>query len=682
MPEASSQAPEITDADIDWVRDLMRLEILDPPRRTFLAARNTLDVSACPGSGKTTLIVAKLAILARKWPHRTKGICVLSHTNVAREEIQRRLGSTVVGQRLLDYPHFIDTIHGFVNRFLALPWLNSNGFPSPTIDNDVTTAYRRRVLANADYWTVQNFLAQKYSGFDRLRICARDFSFDLGGKPFPAGPNAKSFKLAKQAIETAAHAGYFCYDEMFVWGHALLANFPAVALWLRHRFPLVIIDEMQDTFEAQGAILQAVFPRTLPDVIVQRVGDPNQAIFDDSDAEPNKSDPFPDSDPTRCVDIPSSHRFGPEIAALASPFAVAPVGNHGLCGIGPKAITGAPTTCDHAIFIFPSNSTVGVLDAYGKHVLTTFDDGTLAKGMVTAVGAVHQDASDIAPGHDQFPKSVPHYWSGYTADICRKDPHPKSFVQYVRAAQAIVRDGHDLAPGVERIASGLVRLAGHIGNAGQLKRKARTHRAIIDALEANAAVLTTYRQMIKKVLIDWIPLTEKNWGTVRTDILAIACALCDGPTNPNVINFLEWPDTDPSLAVGASTSAHDASPNVYHVSHGNRRVNIRLGSIHSVKGQTHLATLVLNTYWHDHSFRRMLPWLLGDKVNEGGAKVQDRKRLLQTYVAMTRPSHMICLAVPYSICSGAKSFSQHIATLSARGWRVAEIIDGAPVWHG
>jgi DNA helicase II / ATP-dependent DNA helicase PcrA len=126
MPDAFPLVPEITEEDIDWVIDLMRLNALDGPRRTFLTARNTLDVSACPGSGKTTLVVAKLAILARKWTHRTKGICVLSHTNVAREEIQHRLGSTVVGQRLLNYPHFIDTIHGFVNRFLALPWLNSN----------------------------------------------------------------------------------------------------------------------------------------------------------------------------------------------------------------------------------------------------------------------------------------------------------------------------------------------------------------------------------------------------------------------------------------------------------------------------------------------------------------------------------------------------------------------------
>jgi len=147
MPDALSPIPEITDEDVEWVRALMGLDGIDAPRRAFLTSPSALDLSACPGSGKTTLIVANLAILARKWPHRTKGVCVLSHTNVAREEIRHRLSGTAVGQRLLGYPHFIDTIHGFVNRFLALPWLNSNGYPSPTIDNDVATAYRRGVLA-------------------------------------------------------------------------------------------------------------------------------------------------------------------------------------------------------------------------------------------------------------------------------------------------------------------------------------------------------------------------------------------------------------------------------------------------------------------------------------------------------------------------------------------------------
>ncbi|MBM3567289.1 MAG: ATP-dependent helicase [Alphaproteobacteria bacterium] len=680
MPDALPLVPEITDEDIDWVRDLMGLEVLDAPRRAFLSARSTLDVSACPGSGKTTLIVAKLAILSKKWPHRTKGICVLSHTNVAREEIQHRLGTVVVGQRLLDYPHFIDTIHGFVNRFLALPWLSSNGFPSPTIDNDVATAYRRGVLEKADYWWVQKFLEQKNSDFGRLRICARDLSFDLGGRKFPAGPDAKSFNLAKQAIKSAAQAGYFCYDEMFVWARALLEDFPEAASWLRRRFPLVIVDEMQDTFEAQGALLHAVFPRASSDFVVQRVGDPNQAIFDDADAEPDEHDPFPD--PVSFLSIPNSHRFGPEIAALASPFAVTPVGTGGLCGIGPKAITGVPDSCPPAIFIFPDNSTAGVLDAYGKYILANFSDSTLASLAVTAVGAVHQDASDVAPGHEHYPKSVPHYWSNYTAEIARKEPHPKTLAQYFQAAQAIVRDRRDLAPGVEKIAFGLIRLASSVGDAGQFKRKARTHRAIIDALAADATVLAAYRQLVKALLIDWMPLTVANWGTMQNSILAMVRALCKGATEPaNAANFIAWPGVDPSLTVGPPASPRDAGPNVYRVEDGNRRLDIRLGSIHSVKGQTHLATMVLNTFWYDHSSQQMLPWLLGTEVNASGAKIRDRKRLLQTYVAMTRPSHLICLAVPRFIFGDDHALAKHLTTLGGRGWRVAEIENGIAQWR-
>jgi hypothetical protein len=682
MPDALPLIPEITDEDIVWVRDLMRLDSLDGPRRAFLVARNTLDVSACPGSGKTTLVVAKLAILARKWPHGTKGICVLSHTNVAREEIQGRLGNTLIGQRLLRYPHYIDTIHGFVNRFLALPWLNSNGYPSPIIDNGVTTAYRRRVLGSAEYWTVQNFLKKKGSDFDRLRICDRDLSFNLGTKAFPAGPETKSFTLAKQAIESAARAGYFCYDEMFVWARALLEDFPDVSSWLRRRFPLVLLDEMQDTFELQGSVLHAVFPRTSPNIVVQRVGDPNQAIFDDFDAKPDETDPFPDLDAARCLEIPNSYRFGPEVAALASPFAITPVSTAGLCGTGPRLVNGAPTVCGNTIFIFPNSTTAGVLDAYGKHVLATFDDGVLERGVITAVGAVHKNASEIVPGHAHFPMSVSHYWSGYTPEIARKEPHPNSLVQYIRKAQAVVRDGRDLSPGVEKLASGLLRLAGYIGSVGRIKRKARMHRTVLDVLGTDATALGVYRRLVKTLLIDWMPLTEDNWNGIQADILNIACAICDGDTVlTSATSFLAWPGDDTSLAVIAPTSPTDAGPNVYRVLSDDRHVDIRLGSIHSVKGQTHLATLVLNTFFNAHSSQRILPWLLGDKVNENGAKVQDRKRLLQTYVAMTRPSHMICLAVPRSTFGNDEVFAHHTATLNKRGWRVVEIIEGSLIQH-
>lgn len=129
----------ISDEDVDWAIAVLKLRDIDAPRRAFLKSLTTLDVAACPGSGKTTLVVAKLAILARKWKSATRGICVLSHTNVAREESSHRLGNTDVGQRLLGYPHFIDTIHAFVSRFLATPWLHSAGYRITAIDDEMTT---------------------------------------------------------------------------------------------------------------------------------------------------------------------------------------------------------------------------------------------------------------------------------------------------------------------------------------------------------------------------------------------------------------------------------------------------------------------------------------------------------------------------------------------------------------
>ena len=79
--------------------DLAELQILAPDldfsdveRQAVLLEAGSRDINAAPGSGKTSILAAKLLLLARKWPFDKRGICVLSHTNVAREEIQRRLG--------------------------------------------------------------------------------------------------------------------------------------------------------------------------------------------------------------------------------------------------------------------------------------------------------------------------------------------------------------------------------------------------------------------------------------------------------------------------------------------------------------------------------------------------------------------------------------------------------------
>ena len=169
MSTALELVEPVSEEDIEWISEILHLRDLDAPRRDFLTSLDSMDVPACPGSGKTTLVVAKLAILARNWKSRTRGICILSHTNVARREIEERLSGTDAGHLLLGYPHYIDTIHGFINRFLAIPWLLSHGHAVTVIDNDITTAVRRRIIGK-DLYRLRTYLEKKNLSVDGLRL--------------------------------------------------------------------------------------------------------------------------------------------------------------------------------------------------------------------------------------------------------------------------------------------------------------------------------------------------------------------------------------------------------------------------------------------------------------------------------------------------------------------------------
>ena len=125
--EVEFTVPNVTEDDAEWASNQLQLPNNafrghdgNDPRLEVLKNNASLDIEACPGSGKTTLLVAKLAVLARKWQYKSQGICVLSHTNVARREIEQKLGNTKEGKQLLSYPHFVGTIHSLVFTVLNL----------------------------------------------------------------------------------------------------------------------------------------------------------------------------------------------------------------------------------------------------------------------------------------------------------------------------------------------------------------------------------------------------------------------------------------------------------------------------------------------------------------------------------------------------------------------------------
>ena len=660
--------PNITDEDIRRATALLCLpehafygEDGNDPRQEVLKSRGKIDIAACPGSGKTTLLVTKLAILANKWPYRTRGICVLSHTNAARREIETRLGNTAAGRHLLSYPHFIGTIHGFVNEFLAMPWLRSLGYPINIIDTETCQKRRWRALPR----NIRSGLEQNYYSHSVLSIKAPDFSVgNLRWGKGQLGRNKPTYEKIQEVCQNSMQEGHFCYDEMFVWARDIVDKVPEITKVVRQRFPILFIDEAQDNSEAQSKILYRIFMKGSGAVIRQRFGDSNQAIFNLVEDKGAETDVFPDG---MIKDLPNSHRFGQRIADLADPLGLNP---YGLKGQGPKKpITSGKREGKHTIFLFDSDSAKDVLKAYAKLLIETFSTVELQKGTFTAVGMIHR--SPKKEEDRKFPHYVGHYWPDYDPELTRQDPKPQTFVQYVFAGQGKTKKDNEAYHVVEKVAEGILRLSSMVQGATPLHRRRYSHRHVMNLLEENADTREHYEELVAEFAARRNVLTKENWdGRWRRIVRQIAESIAGSTLLEEANDFLVWKEVrDDSRPLDIQRSRD----NIYHYPNDEPKVRIWVKSIHSVKGKEHTATLVLDTFWYKHNLEKLKPWITQDRMGwKKSDGVQQQTRLKVHYVAMTRPTHLLCLAMKRSTFETEQGAIDQdmIEKLRKCGWQV------------
>lgn len=668
--------PKITDDDIAWVVRVLGLpdDAFSPEKdggareRILKSIGETLDVSACPGSGKTTLLVAKLAILARSWPYRRQGICVLSHTNVAKEEIEKRLGGTEVGRALLSYPHYIGTIHGFVNEFMALPWLRSKGLPIKVIDSEIACSWRWNKL---NQWTRES--AEK-AFVSKGVIKATNSKLSIGQVPWRKGVlgvDTKTYKeMSKACRESIQKFGIHTHDEMFMWANDLIDCSPSIKQYIRGRFPLVFLDEVQDNSEAQSSILHRAFIEGDGAVCRVRFGDSDQEIFDHA-GEVNwaKTDKFP-SDEVK-YDLPNSHRFGQSIANLASPLSV---GKMSLAGQGPKV--GSSKDAAHAIFLIDEESTGAVLKAYGQYLLSVFDEEQelLDRLTFTAVGAVHRDKD----GAEKYkPHNLSHYCAEYDPDIASKDPKPKTFLQYAKAGHRLGGQfskegtGGESFAAVERIAIGIINFSKELSPQFSPRPRRRNHLLVLESLKDDKANYDKYLKLIGYLAVDRKFPSEAVWSKTWKGIVIDVVTSLSGVASKSDHPFLDYQLFEDFISNHIGTRT-----NTYTVENDGRKVNIKLGSIHSVKGETHTATLVLDSCLNrSHHFKKIFPWIKGKPKKT--ISNPDENRLKLHYVAMTRPSHLLCLAMKRShIESKSGEINQkEVDALKKQGWSKVAVVD-------
>lgn len=667
----SDLLPKVIDDDIQEVERRWRVTF-DDPRRNILRSNESFDVEACPGSGKTTLLVAKLAILAKKWPHSRRGICVLSHTNVAREEVATRLADMVAGQRLFAFPHFVGTIHGFVNEFLALPLLRSEGRAVRIIDDEACGEFCRRLLyTHGAYARARQFLTRReqYSPDKTIRALRYEgaaLTLGAASGSIPCGAASESFRQLSEIKRRASEAGIWRYDDMFACAARLLERYVRVVEFARWRFPAVFIDEMQDTSEVQNEVLARVFPVEACS-LRQRFGDPNQAIYDFGQSRAT-TDPFPSGNVRT---VPNSKRFGPKVAKLAA--ALAPVApNPALIGEGPQpGRVGAdvdPATMPHTIFCFSGTSTDQILPAFAKLLVTTFPDAVLLSNAFVArvIGRIgNSNAAD-----DKSPCDVRDYWAGYEPKAAKPEPRPARLADYLHLAQRERSCTGDCATSVQTAAKGLLELVGRVLPLDSTI-KVRSMKWLRELVGLEESALREVQHILWRFCVDLLPILEQGWSD-QVEVLRVALAPVLGDKwTPDAEEFCTWS----AAFMGErkkDVPAIAAAPNRYRFTESGRVVNIDVGTIHGAKGQTHTATLVLETFFKKHDLADLFPWLIGQgsETNRGPER-EDRMRLI--YTAMTRPTHLLCLAMRTEALGDGDQREANVGGLQSAGWTVTHV---------
>jgi DNA helicase II / ATP-dependent DNA helicase PcrA len=244
---------------------------LSPVQRTIVFEKSgRFVVRACPGSGKTFCVGARLARLLHVWKESYNGIATVSFTNVAWKEIEKGVKEQFGMQKGVSFPHFLGTIDSFINKYVFLPF-----------GHLVMNCKKRPILVGEPHgsWTGSDYST---SFFDNISFNKDGSMYALKSRRMTGDwknnryiVNAK-LRLNKAGYATQADANYFAMK--------ILKEYPSIAKVISKRFPFLIVDEAQDTSEIQMTIIDLLVENGLSEVML--VGDPDQAIFEWNRAKP------------------------------------------------------------------------------------------------------------------------------------------------------------------------------------------------------------------------------------------------------------------------------------------------------------------------------------------------------------------------------------------------------------
>ena len=243
----------------------------DAQRSAVAAPMQNLLVLAGAGSGKTRVLVHRIAWLMEIERLSPTSIMAVTFTNKAAKEMRGRI------EQLLDLPArnlWFGTFHGIAHRFLRA---HSREAKLPEnfqiLDSDdqlrIVKRIMREMSVDETRWPpkqVQSFInSKKDEGLRAAYLPPTHSQFDQ-----------VMVTLYQRYEEQCQQSGMVDFGELLLRSHEIWLNNPALLAHYQDRFRYILVDEFQDTNTIQYAWLRVLAGSRIPIMVV---GDDDQSIY-------------------------------------------------------------------------------------------------------------------------------------------------------------------------------------------------------------------------------------------------------------------------------------------------------------------------------------------------------------------------------------------------------------------
>ena len=252
--------------------DAIWLQDLNPAQYSAVTAPlQHLLVLAGAGSGKTRVLVSRIAHLVNSGQVTLDAVLAVTFTNKAAGEMKSRL-TTLLQHSLNDF--WIGTFHGICHRLLRRHYETAK-LPQAfqILDSDDQLRMIKRVMSDLrldfEQWPPKQAQAFINQNKDEGLRAAQVFCPSYG----PAKTWLSIYQAYEQACQTA---GVIDFAEILLRAHELLRDNPEILAHYQTRFKTILVDEFQDTNTVQYAWVKLLAGQQGTVLVV---GDDDQSIY-------------------------------------------------------------------------------------------------------------------------------------------------------------------------------------------------------------------------------------------------------------------------------------------------------------------------------------------------------------------------------------------------------------------